>query len=173
LNWSRAGFSALILLFFFIVQESAVSKIDFPISGFSLYLCAVLGLMSLEDRFGAIALGFIGGLILDLSPSSDSAFGKWAFILTIVGYLFSRNRESIGDFTERPLAFVLFVTAGATITLTIFLLGGVILGENNGAFLINIRTIFGNAIWTLLFSSILLPGLIKLRRFTLTSRERI
>jgi rod shape-determining protein MreD len=173
LNWSRAGFSALILLFFFIVQESAVSKINFPISGFSLYLCAVLGLMSLEDRFGAIALGFIGGLILDLSPSSDSAFGKWAFILTIVGYLFSRNRESIGDFTERPLAFVLFVTAGATITLTIFLLGGVILGENNGAFLINIRTIFGNAIWTLLFSSILLPGLIKLRRFTLTSRERI
>ena len=173
MNWSRAGFSALILLFFFIVQESAVSKIDFPISGFSLYLCAVLGLMSLEDRFGAIALGFIGGLILDLSPSSDSAFGKWAFILTIVGYLFSRNRESIGDFTERPLAFVLFVTAGATITLTIFLLGGVILGENNGAFFINIRTIFGNAIWTLLFSSILLPGLIKLRRFTLTSRERI
>jgi len=173
LNWSRAGFSALILLFFLIVQESAVSKINFPISGFSLYLCAVLGLMSLEDRFGAIALGFIGGLILDLSPSSDSAFGKWAFILTIVGYLFSRNRESIGDFTERPLAFVLFVTAGATITLTIFLLGGVILGENNGAFFINIRTIFGNAIWTLLFSSILLPGLIKLRRFTLTSRERI
>lgn len=163
----------MILLFFFIVQESAVSKIDFPISGFSLYLCAVLGLMSLEDRFGAIALGFIGGLILDLSPSSDSAFGKWAFILTIVGYLFSRNRESIGDFTERPLAFVLFVTAGATITLTIFLLGGVILGENNGAFFINIKTIFGNAIWTLLFSSILLPGLIKLRRFTLTSRERI
>ena len=173
MNWSRAGFSALILLFFFIVQESAVSKINFPISGFSLYLCAVLGLMSLEDRFGAIALGFIGGLILDLSPSSDSAFGKWAFILTIVGYLFSRNRESIGDFTERPLAFVLFVTAGATITLTIFLLGGVILGENNGAFFINFRTIFGNAIWTLLFSSILLPGLIKLRRFTLTSRERI
>ena len=173
MNWSRAGFSALILLFFFIVQESAVSKINFPISGFSLYLCAVLGLMSLEDRFGAIALGFIGGIILDLSPSSDSAFGKWAFILTIVGYLFSRNRESIGDFTERPLAFVLFVTAGATITLTIFLLGGVILGENNGAFFINIRTIFGNAIWTLLFSSILLPGLIKLRAFTLTSRERI
>jgi rod shape-determining protein MreD len=129
--------------------------------------------MSLEDRFGAIALGFIGGLILDLSPSSDSPFGKWAFILTVVGYLFSRNRESIGDFTERPLAFVLFVTAGATITLTIFLVVGVILGENNGAFFTNINTIFGNAIWTLLFSSILLPGLIKLRNFTLTSRERI
>ncbi len=129
--------------------------------------------MALEDQFGAIALGFIGGLILDLSPSSDSPFGKWSLILTLVGYLFSRNRESIGDFTERPLAFVLFVSAGATATLFIFLIFGIILGENNGAVLSNLKTIFGNGIWTLLFSSVLLPGLVKLREFTLTSRERI
>lgn len=129
--------------------------------------------MALEDQFGAIALGFIGGLILDLSPSSDSPFGKWSLILTLVGYLFSRNRESIGDFTERPLTFVLFVSAGATATLFIFLIFGIILGENNGAVLSNLKTIFGNGIWTLLFSSVLLPGLVKLREFTLTSRERI
>lgn len=173
MNWTRAGYSALILIFFFIVQETAISKINFPISGFSLYLCVVLGLMALEDRFGAIALGFIGGLILDFSPSSDSPFGKWALILTVVGYLFSRNRESIGDFTERPVAFVLFVTAGATITLIIFLVTGFVLGENNGAVIVNLQTIFGNGLWTLLFSSVLLPGLIKLRDLTLSSRERI
>jgi rod shape-determining protein MreD len=173
LSWSRVGFSSLLLLFFFIVQESAISKINFPISGFSLYLCAVLGLMALEDRFGAISFGFIAGIVLDFSPSSDSPFGKWALILTIVGYLFSRNRESIGDFTERPMAFVLFVTAGATITLLIFLLLGIVLGENNGSMLNNLQTVFGNGIWTLLFSSILLPIIVKLRALTLTSRERI
>jgi rod shape-determining protein MreD len=161
------------LLFFFIVQESAISKINFPISGFSLYLCAVLGLMALEDRFGAISFGFIAGIVLDFSPSSDSPFGKWALILTIVGYLFSRNRESIGDFTERPMAFVLFVTAGATITLLIFLLVGIVLGENNGSMLNNLQTVIGNGVWTLLFSSILLPMIVKLRALTLTSRERI
>ena len=173
MSWSRAGFSALILLFFFVVQESAISKIDFPISGFSLYLCVLLGLMALEDRFGAIAMGFIGGLILDLSPSSDSPFGKWALILTIIGYLFSRNRESIGDFTERPMAFVLFVTAGATVALIMFLIIGLVLGENNGSILNNLKTVFGNGIWTLLFSSILLPLIVKLRALTLSSRERI
>jgi rod shape-determining protein MreD len=173
LSWSRAGFSALLLLFFFVVQESAISKINFPISGFSLYLCVLLGLMALEDRFGAIAMGFIGGLILDLSPSSDSPFGKWALILTLIGYLFSRNRESIGDFTERPMAFVIFVSVGATATLLIFLIFGLILGENNGAVLTNMQTVVGNGIWTLLFSSILLPAIVKLRAFTLTSRERI
>ncbi len=129
--------------------------------------------MALEDRFGAIALGFIGGFILDLSPSTDSPFGKWALILTLIGYLFSRNRESIGDFTERPIAFILFVSAGATATLIIFLIFGLILGENNGSALSNLQTVFGNGLWTLLFSSILLPGLVKLRSFTLTSRERL
>ncbi|MEI7930226.1 MAG: rod shape-determining protein MreD, partial [Actinomycetes bacterium] len=102
-----------------------------------------------------------------------SPFGKWSLILTLVGYLFSRNRESIGDFTERPVAFILFVSAGATSTLLIFLIFGIILGENNGAILNNLQTVVGNGIWTLLFSSILLPGLVKLRQFTLTSRERI
>lgn len=173
MSWTRAGFSALILLFFFVVQESAISKIDFPISGFSLYLSVLLGLMALEDRFGAIAMGFIGGVILDLSPASDSPFGMWALILTLVGYLFTRNRESIGDFTQRPMAFVLFVSAGATVTLLIFLFFGVIIGENNGAVITNLQTVVGNGIWTLLFSSVLLPGIVRLRTYTLTSRERL
>jgi rod shape-determining protein MreD len=173
LSWSRVGFSSALLLFFFIVQEAAVSKIHFPIAGFSLYLCVVLGLMALEDRFGAISFGFIAGIVLDFSPSSDSPFGKWALILTIIGYLFSRNRESIGDFTERPIAFILLVTAGATIALAMFLIIGVILGENNGSMLNNFKTVFGNALWTLLFASILLPLIVKLRALTLTSRERI
>ena len=129
--------------------------------------------MALEDRFGAISFGFMAGIVLDFSPSSDSPFGKWALILTIIGYIFSRNRESIGDFTERPMAFVLFVTAGATVTLIIFLVVGIVLGENNGSMLNNLKTVFGNGIWTLLFSSILLPIIVKLRALTLSSRERI
>ena len=173
MSWSRVGFTSVLLLFFFIVQESAISKINFPIAGFSLYLCVVLGLMALEDRFGAISFGFMAGIVLDFSPSSDSPFGKWALILTIIGYLFSRNRESIGDFTERPMAFVLFVTAGATVTLLIFLVVGIVLGENDGSMLNNLKTVFGNGIWTLLFSSILLPIIVKLRALTLSSRERI
>lgn len=173
MSWARAGYSALILLFFFVLQESAISKINFPIAGFSLYLCALIGLMALEDRNGAISLGFIGGIILDLSPSADSPFGKWALILTLVGYLFSRNQESIGDFTSRPVAFLLFVSTGVTATLLIFLILGLILGENNGSVLLNLQTILGNGIWTLLLSSILLPGLVKVRTLSLTSRERI
>jgi uncharacterized membrane protein YpjA len=71
------------------------------------------------------------------------------------------------------MAFVLFVSAGATATLLIFLIFGIVLGENNGALLTNLQTVIGNGIWTLLFSSVLLPGLVALRNYTLTSRERL
>jgi len=171
-SWTRVGIFAAFLFLVFIIQEAAISKINFPISGFSLYLAVLLGLMSLEDKFGAIVLGFTGGLILDLSPSSDSPFGKWALILTIVGYIFATNRESIGDFTERPGAFVIFVSIGAALTLLAFLCFGVLLGENNGSFGNNMLTIIGNSIWTLLFAPILLPGLVKLRSITVNARER-
>lgn len=172
MSWSRAGISALFLLFVFVIQEAAISKINLPIGGFSLYLAVLLGLMALEDRSGAIVLGFIGGLILDLSPSVDSPVGKWAFVLTTIGYLFSTNRESIGDFTARPMAFVFFTAVGSILTLLVFLALGVLLGENNGSIWHNFATVFGNGIWTLIFSPILLPLLVKWRGLTLTSRER-
>ena len=172
MSWSRAGISALFLLFIFVLQEAAISKVNLPIGGFSLYLAILLGLMALEDRSGAIVLGFIGGLILDLSPSADSPVGKWAFVLTVIGYIFSINRESIGDFTQRPVAFVFFTALGSVLTLLVFLFIGLLLGENNGSVWHNFATVFGNGVWTLIFSPILLPLLVKWRALTLTSRER-
>ena len=106
---SRISLSVLFLFAVFTVQDSAISRINFHITGFSLFLAVLIGLMAFEDRSGAIALGFIGGLIMDLSPTSNSPFGLWALALTLVGYLIGANRESIGDFTTRPGAFVLFV----------------------------------------------------------------
>ncbi len=157
----------------FVFQETLVAQIDLPVAGFSLYLFALIGLISLEDRSGALILGFLGGLILDLSPSTDSPIGQWAFALTVIGYLLSTNKESIGDFTTRPLAFVLFVAAGVTLSLFFYLAIGLLLGENNGSISRLVSIVLGNALWTVLFSPVLLPILPKLRALSLTSRERI
>ena len=173
MSWNRVGINAVFLFLIFVIQEAAISKINLPITGFSLYLATLLGLMALEERFGAIILGFIGGLILDLSPTVESPMGKWAFILTLVGYLFSTNREAIGDFTTGPVAFILFISVGAALTLLAYLGLGVILGENNGTLGHNLIAIIGNSIWTLLFAPVLLPALNRYRKLTLTSRERI
>ena len=154
------------------MQEAAISRISFPITGFSLCLAVLIGLMALEDRSGAIALGFIGGLIMDLSPTANTPFGQWALVLTLVGYVIGSNRESIGDFTTRPGAFVLFVALATALTLLLSIIMGALIGDQAGSLGRNIIVVLGNTLWTFLFAPLFLPALTLLRNTTLTSRER-
>jgi hypothetical protein len=66
--------TSLFLLITFFIQESLISRINFPWHSFSLYVAALLVLLSFEDRTGALVFGFIGGLILDLAPSAVTPF---------------------------------------------------------------------------------------------------
>jgi uncharacterized membrane protein len=129
--------------------------------------------LSLEDRTGSLVFGFIGGMIMDLSTSADTPFGQWALVMTFIGYLFSLNRETIGDFTQSPFTFVLFVSAAVSLSLSVFLFIGLMLGQNNGGIYHNVILIFVNSIWSLILTPIFLPLVIKVRKLTLTNRERI
>ena len=157
----------------FLIQETLISRINFPIDGFSLYLATLMVLLALEDRSGSIVFGFIGGLIMDLSISADTPFGQWALILTLVGYLFSLNKESIGDFTQSPLVFVTFISLASAFALVVYLIIGVLLGQNTGALSHLISIVFANSLWTFFLTPLFLPLIIKTRTALLSNRERI
>ena len=165
--------TSLYLLLIFFIQESLISRIHFPWHGFSLYVAVLLAVLAFEDRTGALVFGFIGGLILDLAPSAVTPFGQWALVMTFMGYLFSINRESIGDFTDRPLAFVTFLSAAAAFSYLTFLFLGLLLGQENGGFGFNLGVIAVNSLWTFFITPIFLPLIIKVRKFLLTSRDLI
>ena len=165
--------TSLYLLLIFFIQESLISRIHFPWHGFSLYVAVLLAVLAFEDRTGALVFGFIGGLILDLAPSAVTPFGQWALVMTFMGYLFSINRESIGDFTDRPLAFVTFLSAAAAFSYLTFLFLGLLLGQENGGFRFNLGVIAVNSLWTFFITPIFLPVIIKLRKFLLSSRDLI
>jgi hypothetical protein len=110
---------------------------------------------------------------MDLSTSADTPFGQWALALTIVGYLFSVNRETVGDFTQTPLTFVLFVTAAVSLSLATFLGIGLMLGQNNGGLFHNTGLIFINSLWTFLITPIFLPLIVRIRKLMLNNRERV
>jgi len=163
------------LAFFFVlftIQESAVSLIHFPISGFSLYLAIAISLIALEDHNGALITGFLSGIVLDLSPTSNAPFGQWALILTGIAFLFAVNRDSIADLTSSPVTFVLFVAVGVSIALMIYLLFGSLLGEQNGSLSHDLIVVLGNALWTIVFTPMFLPTLGRVREYSLTARER-
>ena len=165
--------TSLYLLIIFFIQESFISRIHFPWHGFSLYVAVLLAVLAFEDRTGALVFGFIGGLILDLAPSAVTPFGQWALVMTFMGYLFSINRESIGDFTDRPLAFVTFLSAAAAFSYLTFLFLGLLLGQENGGFRFNLGVIAVNSLWTFFITPIFLPVIIKVRKFLLSSRDLI
>jgi len=156
----------------FVLQESAVSLIHFPISGFSLYLAIAISLIAFEDHNGAIVTGFLAGLVLDLSPTSNAPFGQWALILTSIGFLFAVNRDSIADLTSSPITFVIFVAGGVSIALVAYLIFGTLLGEQNGSIGHISIVLLGNLLWTIIFTPMFLPALERVREYSLTARER-
>jgi len=165
--------TSLFLLITFFIQESLISRINFPWHSFSLYVAALLVLLSFEDRTGALVFGFIGGLILDLAPSADTPFGQWALAMTFMGYLFSVNRETIGDFTDRPLPFISFISATSAFAYFTFLLLGLLLGQENGGFSFNLGVIAANSLWTFFITPLFLPLIIRVRKLLLSSRDLI
>lgn len=165
--------TSMFLFVVFLIQETLISRINFPIDGFSLYLATLMVLLSLEDRSGSIVFGFIGGLIMDLSIAADTPFGQWALILTLVGYLFSLNKESIGDFTQSPIVFVTFISLASAFALVVYLIIGALLGQNTGALSHLISIVFANSLWTFFLTPLFLPLIIKTRTALLSNRERI
>ena len=169
----RVFYTSIFLFLLFVIQEVIVARVNFPFNGFSLYLAVLMIVLALEDRSGSLVFGFIGGLIMDLSTSADTPFGQWALALTIIGYLFSVNRETVGDFTESPFTCVLFVSAAVSVSLLTFLIIGLMLGQNNGGVLNNTGLIFINSLWTFLITPIFLPLIIRIRKLMLDNRERV
>ena len=169
----RVFYTSIFLFLLFIIQEVIISRINFPFNGFSLYLAVLMIVLALEDRTGSLVFGFTGGLIMDLSTSADTPFGQWALVMTIIGYLFAVNRETIGDFTESPFTFVLFVSAAVSLSLLTFLIVGLMLGQNNGGLLHNVGLILVNSLWTFLITPIFLPLIVRIRKLMLDNRERV
>ena len=168
----RAFNTSIFLFIIFLIQETIVSRINFPLNGFSLYIAALMVVLSLEDRTGSLVFGFIGGLIMDLSIAADTPFGQWALVMTLMGYLFSINKESIGDYTETPVVFIGFISIASGLSLFIFAIVGTLLGEEMGGLVRNLGLIFANSLWTFLITPLFLPLIIKMRRIMLTSREK-
>jgi rod shape-determining protein MreD len=156
----------------FVIQESAISLIHFPISGFSLYLAIAISLIAFEDHNGSLVTGFLAGIVLDLSPTSNAPFGQWALILTFIGFLFAVNKNSIADLASSPITFVIFVAIGVSVALLMYLAFGALLGEQNGSLSHDAIVLSGNLLWTVIFTPMFLPALERVREYSLTARER-
>ena len=167
----RGSYTAVIFIVVYLIEFIVVDQIHLPLGGFSVFLIFILSWSALSSpEIGAIG-GFFGGLLMDLSPSSNGPVGQWALILVAVGFGIAFLRYGDDSLRGSPLSLVVFVAAAVVIAIFFYALFNSLLGLEVGNLRQLIRTIIGNGLWTLAIAPFVLPVASRLHRSIFETRE--
>ncbi len=141
----------------FFLQEGFINQIRLPLGGFSLILLAALIWSSISEPEIASITGFIAGLYLDLSPTTDGPFGQWTLVMVLACFLISYLGYGDDAVNSNPAGLILMTVTAVVGTLAFYLLVGVIFGLNIGSFGQVIKSLLGIGLWSALIAPIIVP----------------
>ncbi|MBI3430081.1 MAG: rod shape-determining protein MreD [Actinobacteria bacterium] len=167
----RGSYTAAIFLVVYLIELMVIDQVHLPLGGFSLFLIFLLSWSALSSPENGAVAGFFGGLLLDLSPSSNGPVGQWALILAAVGFGIAFLRYGDDSLRGSPLSLVVFVAAAAVIAISLYVLFNSLFGLEVGSLPQLIRTIIGNGLWTLAIAPFVLPVASRLHRSIFETRE--
>jgi rod shape-determining protein MreD len=127
----------------------------------NLVLLVVVAVALVRGPEVAAALGFLGGMVLDLAPPADHLAGRWALALVLAAYVAGRVRQDVGRST---LGTMLTVAACSFLATSVFALSGMALGDTTvdpGAAL---RVVLVSVGYDLLLAPFVLPLVFRLLR---------
>jgi rod shape-determining protein MreD len=169
---NRVPVSAGLLLLVFLFQEAFVNRINFFLGGFALYLSFTIAWILREERTSAVLIGFLAGLIADLSPTLEAPFGLWTFTLTGLAFLIVTYVRGSLDSNLSPLTLSLVTTIFSTFALMLFIIFGAILGQDLPSLSVLAREMIGNALWSFVLAPLYIPVAIRTHKLSLSARER-
>jgi rod shape-determining protein MreD len=105
----RVLFAGLLLVVALGLQVSVLARLPLPGATPDLVLLAVVALALAHGPGFGLAAGFAAGLGSDIVPPADHAVGRWALVLTLVGYLAGLAQDE----TRRSAFIPLIVVAVA------------------------------------------------------------
>jgi rod shape-determining protein MreD len=109
----------------------------------------------------AAALGFVGGLAVDLVPPADHVAGRWALALVVVGYLAGRVRQDSG---RSSLVALGTVAACSFVGTSVYALSGMLLRDPSIPVAEALRVIPEALLYDLLIAPFVLPPVMRLFR---------
>jgi rod shape-determining protein MreD len=115
----RVVLAVVLVLAALAVQVTVLARLPLPGATPDLVLLVVVALaLAHGPGFGLVA-GFGAGLASDLVPPADHTVGRWAFVLTLVGYLSGLARDE-----TRRSAFVPLIVVAAAAAASVLLYAG-------------------------------------------------
>lgn len=141
----------------FVVQEAFVNQIRLPLGGFSLILLAALIWSSISEPEIAAVTGFLAGIFMDLSPSTEGPFGQWTLVMVIA--CFSISYLGYGDdaLNSNPIGLILMTATAVVATLIFYILIGLIFGLTLGSLSDVVKSLLGIGLWSALVAPIVVP----------------
>jgi rod shape-determining protein MreD len=153
--------SSPIFLGAFLFQEGFVTQLRLPAGGINLLLVLALIWSALSTpEIGALT-GFGAGIAMDLSQTSPGPLGHWTLVLIIACYTIAFLGYGDDNIRGNPINVVLLTTLGVVASQIVYLILGLMLGQEIGSLGNIIFLLAGSAFWT----AILSPLLVKIISF--------
>ena len=145
----------------FLFQEGFVTQLRLPAGGINLLLVLALIWSALSTpEIGALT-GFGAGIAMDLSQTSPGPLGHWTLVLIIACYTIAFLGYGDDNIRGNPINVVLLTTLGVVASQIVYLILGLMLGQEIGSLGNIIFLLAGSAFWT----AILSPLLVKIISF--------
>ena len=112
----RVALVAALVTVALVVQVTILSRLGLPGATPDLVLLVVVALALAYGPTYGVVIGFTAGLGVDLVPPADAEIGRWAFVLTIVGYLAGLARDE-----AKRSAFLPITVVGASAAVSVLL----------------------------------------------------
>ena len=148
--------SSPLFLGVFLFQEAFVTQMRLPAGGFNLLLIVALIWAALSTpEIGALT-GFGAGIGMDLSQTSPGPMGHWTLVMIIACYVVAFLGYGDDNIRGNPINIVFLTTVGVIASQAVFLLLGLMLGQEIGSIGNIIFTLAGSAFWTAIISPLIL-----------------
>jgi rod shape-determining protein MreD len=165
--------SSPIFLTVFLLQEAFVTQMRLPAGGINLLLLVALIWAALgTPEIGALT-GFGAGLMMDVSQTSPGPMGHWTLVMIIACYAVAFLGYGDDNIRGNPINIVFLTTIGVVAAQTVFLILGLMLGQEIGSVSNVIFLLAGSAFWTAIISPLILKVISYLHAMVFGSRSRI
>ena len=169
----RFFYSAPIFLAVFLLQEAFVTQMRLPAGGFNVLLIVALIWAALSTpEIGALT-GFGAGLMMDISQTSPGPMGHWTLVLIIACYAIAFLGYGDDNIRGNPINIVLLTTIGVVAAQAVFLILGLMLGQEIGSISNIFFVLAGSAFWTAIISPLILKVISFLHAIVFGSSSRI
>jgi rod shape-determining protein MreD len=172
---SLRGFllSSPIFITVFLLQEAFVTQMRLPAGGINLLLVVALIWAALSTpEIGALT-GFGAGLMMDLSQTSPGPMGHWTLVMIIACYSVAFLGYGDDNIRGNPINIVLITTIGVVAAQAVFLVLGLMLGQEIGSITNVIFLLAGSAFWTAIISPLILKVISYFHSNIFGTRSRI